>query len=185
MTRNPFDSYMGSGKIIRRAIKHDGLSSFVKTILFDFATFEEMDTKERELVQLSNCFPYDPDSYNIIEGGAYQCARKGPANGMFGKNIKDYMTAENYELWHQHITDRNREIASRPGRSEKMSSVTAGEKNPMFGHACTEFMDDASIERWHENLSKANSGENNPMFGKNSWANWTGEKREDRKRRFS
>jgi hypothetical protein len=28
-----------------------------------------MDDKEKELVQLSNCFPQDPMSYNLVGGG--------------------------------------------------------------------------------------------------------------------
>ena len=62
------DSYLGSGKIIRQAVKKEGVEKFVKTILFDFNNFEEMNEKEKELVPLSACYPYDPMSYNLIEG---------------------------------------------------------------------------------------------------------------------
>jgi len=58
-TTNVFDDYMGSGTYLDSAKTKYGLSAFEKSIIFDFSTFEEMDNKEAELVQLSNCFPYD------------------------------------------------------------------------------------------------------------------------------
>jgi len=48
---------MGSGDIIQVAIHKYGLSCFTKEILFDFDNFDDMNNKEAELVQLSNCFP--------------------------------------------------------------------------------------------------------------------------------
>lgn len=61
---------MGSGNLIFKAVAKYGVESFVKTILFDFNNFEEMDEKEKELVPLSACYPYDPTSYNLKEGGS-------------------------------------------------------------------------------------------------------------------
>lgn len=60
---------MGSGKYLLRAIAKEGVENFVKTILFDFDNFEEMNEKEKELVPLSTCYPNDPMSYNLKEGG--------------------------------------------------------------------------------------------------------------------
>jgi hypothetical protein len=36
----------------------------------------------------------------------------------------------------------------------------------MYGHACTEYMTENEIKQWKSNISKANSGQNNPMYGK-------------------
>lgn len=60
---------MGSGKLILKAIAKHGIEKFVKTILFDFDNFDEMNEKEKELVPLSACCPNDPMSYNLKEGG--------------------------------------------------------------------------------------------------------------------
>lgn len=65
-----FDNYAGSGKLIKKAEKHYGLSAFTKIILFDFGTFQEMDEKEQELIQLSSCYPLNSLSYNLREGGS-------------------------------------------------------------------------------------------------------------------
>ena len=60
---------MGSGFLLKRAECKYGLSSFTKEILFDFDNFEDMNAKEMELVSLSACYPLDPMSYNLREGG--------------------------------------------------------------------------------------------------------------------
>ena len=60
---------MGSGDLILKAIAKYGVESFVKTILFDFDNFEEMNEKEKELVPLSACYPSNRMSYNLREGG--------------------------------------------------------------------------------------------------------------------
>jgi len=60
---------MGSGKYLLRTIAKEGIEKFVKTILFDFDNFEEMNEKEKELVPLSACYPDDKMSYNLKEGG--------------------------------------------------------------------------------------------------------------------
>ena len=65
MTDNPFDTYMGSGKIIQQALKKYELNSFIKEILFDFDTFEQMNQKEIELIPLSACYPNNLMSYNL------------------------------------------------------------------------------------------------------------------------
>lgn len=62
-TRNIDDGYMGSGRILRRAISKYGIENFVKEILFEASTAEEMFSKERELVEVSE------HTYNIKKGG--------------------------------------------------------------------------------------------------------------------
>jgi hypothetical protein len=54
---------MGSGTILKRAIKKHGLENFVKKILHVYDTAEEMFAKEKELVYVSE------ETYNIKNGG--------------------------------------------------------------------------------------------------------------------
>ena len=94
---------MGSGDLITQAIAKYGIEKFVKTILFDFDNFDEMNEKEKELVPFSACYPNDPMSYNLKEGGSNgklsELSRKkisqtriqngisvGEKNPMYGKN---------------------------------------------------------------------------------------------------
>ena len=62
-TKNLDDGYMGSGKLIRRAISKYGLENFKKEILFVFETEAEMNAKEAELVVVCD------ESYNLCDGG--------------------------------------------------------------------------------------------------------------------
>lgn len=60
-------SYLGSGKILRAAIKKYGTENFEKKILFIFDTETEMNSKEAELV--NEDFVQRSDTYNICFGG--------------------------------------------------------------------------------------------------------------------
>lgn len=57
------DSYLGSGKLLKQAIRRYGIQNFKKEILHVFETEHEMNKKEKELVVLSE------ESYNLCEGG--------------------------------------------------------------------------------------------------------------------
>lgn len=57
------DSYMGSGKLLRRAIQKYGSNNFVKEILYVCDNKAEMNAKEKELAIVSK------ETYNLCEGG--------------------------------------------------------------------------------------------------------------------
>ena len=54
---------MGSGKLLKKAIEKYGLENFTKEILFDFNNEAEMNSKEAELVVVSE------ETYNLCPGG--------------------------------------------------------------------------------------------------------------------
>ena len=62
-TSNLDDGYMGSGKLIKRAIQKHGIENFTKEILHMFDNEEDMKNKEKELVTISEM------SYNLCDGG--------------------------------------------------------------------------------------------------------------------
>jgi len=66
-TKNPYDNYMGSGRAIREALKKYGKGSFEKQVLFIFDSEEEMNNKEKELVNES--FISTSETYNMGLGG--------------------------------------------------------------------------------------------------------------------
>ena len=115
-TTNIYDLYMGSGYLIKNAIKKYGVENFTKIILFDFDNFNDMNNKEKELVPLSACYPYNPMSYNLKEGGfsgelSEETKEKmrqnniGCNNPMYGKDWRDGKTTEEILLHHQHIKE--------------------------------------------------------------------------------
>jgi len=63
MTKDLDDGYMGSGKLICRAIKKHGKENFKKEILHVFDNEEAMNAKEAELVVVSE------ETYNLCDGG--------------------------------------------------------------------------------------------------------------------
>lgn len=66
-TENLEDGYMGSGKLITRAIKKYGVENFTKEILFIFNSEQEMNDKEKELV--TEKLVSDKKCYNVGIGG--------------------------------------------------------------------------------------------------------------------
>ena len=66
-TKNPYDSYMGSGKTLKAAIKKYGLENFEKTFLYCFDSEDEAYLKESEIVTAE--FVKREDTYNLVTGG--------------------------------------------------------------------------------------------------------------------
>ena len=85
-TKNPHDSYMGSGKAINRSIKKYGLENFEKTILYCFDSEDEAYLKESEIVDEN--FVKRSDTYNMKCGGKgfNSVDVKGKNNPMFNKS---------------------------------------------------------------------------------------------------
>jgi len=65
-TSRPNDSYLGSGTIIKLAVKKYGPKQFKKEVLFCFATRKEAADKERELIAAAKG---NPLCWNITPGG--------------------------------------------------------------------------------------------------------------------
>ncbi len=62
-TKDLNDGYMGSGKLLKKAIEKYGIENFKKEILHSFDNELEMNNKEKELVVISE------NSYNLCDGG--------------------------------------------------------------------------------------------------------------------
>lgn len=169
-TNNPYDDYMGSGNLIKAACNKYQLSSFTKEILFDFDNFEDMNNKEKELVQLSNCFPQDPMSYNISEGGK-QYKMNDTTKELLRKQLSEYQAKltvdeKNEYSKKQKLIWENKSELDKLKTIEKCRNASRGKNNPMYGHSATEFMSANKIKQWKEHISQATKGKNNPMYGK-------------------
>ncbi len=94
-TFNKNDRYMGSGVEIKEALKKYGRKSFIKEILFEFDTKEEMLAKEKELVTKEFCMR--EDTYNRIEGGGVYCTQgMVSVKDKNGNNLKVYLDDPRY-----------------------------------------------------------------------------------------
>lgn len=119
-TQNKDDSYMGSGKLIQRAIKKYGIKNFKKTILKECSSQKELYLEESKLVNES--FVKRKDTYNLVEGGlggnGLNFKGKVVVKDKNGKifqvsvNNKKYLSGELISLSKGHITvkDKNGKI---------------------------------------------------------------------------
>jgi group I intron endonuclease len=71
-TEDPYDGYLGSGKIILKAVVKYGKQAFKKDVLFIYPYAEQAFSKEKELV---SAFKIDPFCYNLRDGGAGEFKR--------------------------------------------------------------------------------------------------------------
>lgn len=146
-TENPLDTYMGSGKYLLRAIAKEGVENFVKTILFDFNNFEQMNEKEKELVPLSACYPDDKTSYNLKEGGN---------NGKLSKRSQIIRSKHVSETW------KNKSPEEKKLHGLKCKHY--GEQNGMYGRKRPQEEIERIVQTRIRNGSSA--GPNNGMYGK-------------------
>ena len=74
-TENKDDSYLGSGVALEKAIKKYGRNNFIKEILFECDSEEEMNQKEKEII--TNDLIKNKNCYNIGLGGEGGAMFKG------------------------------------------------------------------------------------------------------------
>jgi hypothetical protein len=80
-TKNINDGYMGSGTLIREAIKKYGVENFSKTIISFHASYEELLEAEKTIVDKN--FIRRDDTYNLAIGGE-SCWNYVNLNGLSG-----------------------------------------------------------------------------------------------------
>jgi hypothetical protein len=119
-TIDPNDDYIGSGTILKRAIKKYGRESFIKEILFIFNTSDETFSKEGEIVD--KLFVESDNTYNILEGGwgGFEFINStgknvygqngdeihGGKNLISGKKCKEYLIEKGlWDEWRKKLSD--------------------------------------------------------------------------------
>lgn len=103
-TENINDDYLGSGLRIRRAIKKYGAENFIKEIIKEYNTAEELNKAERLLIteEILN----DKNCYNLALGGQ---------GGFLGESIREKVKG----LWTDERRKKQSEIAKTTVKSEK------------------------------------------------------------------
>lgn len=138
------DMYLGSGKVLKQAIKKNGSEHFSKEILCVCYTEEELSQKEKEYISIYNATKSN-DFYNIHEGGCGGNTRKGYTEEEM-KNFKLKMKTARKGYRHSeetkakigkaNIGDKNH---MKKDKYRKMfSEMFSGDRNPMYGRAMSE-----------------------------------------------
>lgn len=94
------DGYMGSGKLLKVAIKKYGISNFQREVLFMFDSRKEALAKEREIV--NSDLLCDALCYNLVVGGAGPHSLEGRrgfrrSKPIYNKQAKEVIFRDNIE----------------------------------------------------------------------------------------
>jgi len=162
-TLDPNDDYIGSGMLLKRAIRKYGRENFVKYVLFVFDSPTAMFEKEREIV--NKLFVEAENTYNLLIGGSggfdyVNSTGKniygkngspscGGTNLRNGKIIKELLierglwdeflkrtsdsVKQYYAIHGSHWTGRKHKASSKRKMSETMKKISKGENNSQFG----------------------------------------------------
>jgi len=143
------DSYLGSGKELKKEIAKYGKDCFTKSILFVSKNDLENSEKEKQFIALYNATS-NPLFYNIHEGGC-------------GGNTTAGYTPEEKEVLCRKLSEVNR------GKNNGMYGKYHSEKTKAFLSYWAEFERDNSpyrTEEFKQKMSEKTKGSNNGMYGK-------------------
>lgn len=130
------DAYLGSGKLIKRAVEKYGPENFEKEVLYVFNTPEETNLKEKELVTEKEV--KDPNCYNLKEGGEggwdHIDWTKKPRSKSHCKNLsesakKRFSNPKNNPRYGAEVSKETRKKISNKAK-ERLKDPS---KHPMFG----------------------------------------------------
>ena len=161
------DSYIGSGKWIKEAVKKYGRESFSKEILGFFYTRQAALSEEARIVDES--FIKDRSTYNVWLGGG-GCRLTGEDNPLYGRPGRRGKDHPNYGLRGKDSPNYGKRFKKNPDR------VLRGEDHWWYGRKHTpetrermsksgKARNQVMTEEQKAHLSKINSGENHPMWG--------------------
>lgn len=175
-TLNPEDDYIGSGTILKRAIKKYGIENFKKEVLFVFDTPEEMFVKEMEIVD--KLFIESENTYNLLIGGrggfgyinstgknlydGIGDGTHGKQNLLNGYQLKKMLTKQKrWDDWKNKVSLSVKKIFSEKGHpwlgrkhkesskkkiGKKLSVVQRGKNNSQYG-TCWIYLDKEKINK--------------------------------------
>lgn len=133
------DDYMGSGIILKQAIKKYGITNFNKKILQICYSKEELGSMEQKYIEEYNAV-YSNEYYNIHEGG-------------FGGNTRAGYNEEEMEAFKLKMKTARKDYTHSLETRKKISE--AGLKRPNH----------MKLPKYRKMFSKMFKGENNPMYG--------------------
>lgn len=115
-TKNLNDSYYGSGKAIKEAIRKYGIENFEKELLFIFDNENDMNLKEKELI--TEEFINRKDTYNLGIGGEGGAHFKGKKHS--DESIKKRTASRKNNI----LSDESRRKMSEAGKKRIFTEET-------------------------------------------------------------
>jgi len=129
------DGYLGTGKLIKRAIKFYGKENFVKTIIADYPTRKE--ASDHEKLAVTKFQIEDQNCYNVRTGGDNENVMiftKEDVDRIYGSRRGIPRTDEIKErisktLTGKSVSEETRKLLSKLGKERNLT----GERSPNFG----------------------------------------------------
>lgn len=150
----PDDTYLGSGKLIKKAIKKYGKNNFKRETLYTYSTLDEALLKENEIVNEE--FINSSNTYNMALGGG--CGGKHNGFTFKGKTHTPEVRAKlALKAKNQVFSEDTREKISKhssehKGRKKSISKALTGlKKSENHKKKISE-----SLKKYNENLDKGN-----------------------------
>ena len=148
------DGYMGSGVLLKRAIKKYGVENFSKVILSVHSSMEDMYSEEAKLIteDMINSTEY----YNLKLGGQGDSKLADDITIKRNKKISGIIKDQykNGREPNRHfLTDEERKY-----RSEFNKGKNTGKDNHMYGKSVADFMTEEDNKKRIEKIKKANTG---------------------------
>ena len=167
-------NYLGSGKLLKLAIKKYGKKNFRKEIVEECTSVKELDEREIYWIKKLKC-TNKTLGYNICLGGRVNRNMGGKNHPMYGKHHSKYIREKISKNTRKGMTEEVKAIIKEKRKYQVFSEKTRilwskrrggknngmyglrGKNSPNYGKTCS--------DETKRKISKANTGKNNGMYG--------------------
>ena len=164
ITNNLNDGYMGSGKVIKRAIEKYGIDNFRKDILEYFENAESMYAREKEIV--TNDFLLREDVYNLRRGGngGFDYINANPEKYLTEKRLSCLMPIEECQRRFKEKWNNDPEFRIRQSENSRKRIQSIIEKYPE-GTFKNRKHTPESLQKMKQSAVGRGAGELNSQYG--------------------
>jgi hypothetical protein len=154
------EKYLGSGTYLKNAIKRYGKSNFIREILEECATKNELDLAEAKWIAYYDA-TNNPEFYNLAVGGyggdstviktiwnkrstaerkaignkVSKTRKEKIANGTLKPRLGLSTSHLVQEVWNNRSEERKKEIGNKVSATKKRLGIGKGKTNPMYGRS--------------------------------------------------
>lgn len=170
-TLNIHDSYLGSGKNLKRAIKKHGKENFKKEILYIVDSIEEAYNIEESLVNEE--FVARNDTYNLNIGGDRGPRNVGESNPMYGKQHSPETRAKNSASRKGQHSGKNHPLYGIGHSLETKKKISLSRQNSFHSKETKKKMSESHIGQVPWNKGKNLSEETRRKMSERAKARWS------------